>query len=108
MFGFREGDRVRIVARDVTEDDRKNNRYFSHMAGLTGTVQNIYAGDEIAVKIDLDALPPVAADVHRVATERMRAHLDISEEGKRLFEPEELAFTAHYMLLVQARDLEKA
>lgn len=77
------------------------------MAGLTGTVQNIYSGDEIAVKIDLNALPPIATDVHRIATERMRSHLDISEEGKRLLEPEELAFTAHYMLLVHAGDLEK-
>ena len=43
MSTWKEGDRVRIKTRPVTEEDRKTNRYFDHMAGLVGTVQNIYS-----------------------------------------------------------------
>lgn len=109
MPNWKEGDRVKIVTRDVTEDDRKKNMYFDHMAGLTGTVQNIYAADEIAVKVDISSLSHVTKDVHKQATEKMRKKFieNISEEQKKQLTPEELNFDAHYVLLVQAGDLEK-
>ena len=56
MPNWKEGDRVKIVTRAVTETDRKTNVYFDHMAGLVGTVQNVYGPTEIAVKVDLDSL----------------------------------------------------
>jgi len=110
MPKWKEGDRVRIVTRVVSEEDRKKNRYYDHMAGLTGTVQNVYGADEIAIKIDPEALTAVSGTVHQESVKRMREKFlsAISEEQKKQLTPEELAFNAHYMLLVRADDLEKA
>jgi hypothetical protein len=106
MANWKEGDRVRIVTRAVTEEDRKKNRYFDHMAGLVGTVQNVYAGDEIAVNIDLDAISKVSRDVHKESQTRMREK--IQEEHKKQLTKEEADFVPHYVLLVASNDLEKA
>lgn len=104
-----EGDRVKVAERAVTADDRKANRYFSHMAGLTGTVQNVYENDEIAVRMDNATLTKATADVHSRAEKRMREKFlqGLSEEGKKQLTSEELNFEVHYVLLVQAGDLEK-
>lgn len=110
MATWKEGDRVRIVTREVTAQDREAQRYYAHMAGLTGTVQNVYAGDVIAVRVDLEVLAGAAKDVHKEATRRMRVKFmeDLPEAGRKLLTPEERNFEPHYMLLVQAADLEKA
>ena len=101
---------MKIVHRKVTDEDRKKNLYYEHMAGLTGIVENVYGKDEIAVKIDQDSLSDVTRNVHKEATKRMRAKfLDpVSEEQKKQLTPEELNFSANYVLLVQGADLEKA
>ena len=101
---------MKIVARSVTEEDRKTNVYFDHMAGLTGTVQNIYGGEGIAVKMDVDSLSKVTQDVHKESVKRMRQKFldNISEEQRKQLTTEELNFDAHYMLLVKSDDLEKA
>jgi hypothetical protein len=105
-----EGDRVRIKAREVTEDDRKNNRYFDHMAGLIGVVQNIYGEKEVAVQIDPDSLSKVSKDVHKEATNRMRQKFveNVSEVQRKELTKEELEFDTHFMLLLDSNDLEKA
>ncbi len=110
MPNWKKGDRVRVITRDVTEEDRKKNRYFEHMAGLVGTVQSFYSDAEVSVLMDLDALGTVPTAVHKTATQRMRDKFvaNISEEQKKSLTKEELEFTPHYMLLVQADDLEKA
>ena len=107
---WKEGDRVRVIVRPVTEEDRKKNRYFEHMSGLTGTVQNVYEGDVIAVRIDLETLSQVTADVHKRSTERMREKFlsQLGEEAKRALTKEELEFDTHFMQLVESSDLEKA
>lgn len=107
---WKEGDKVRIIDREVTLDDRKSNRYFDHMQGLEGTVQNVYGPEEVAVKVDLTKLTPTPTAVHKEAVKRMREKFlgSISEEQKGKLTPEELNFSAHYMLLVRADDLEKA
>jgi hypothetical protein len=109
MATWKEGDRVRVVSRKVTDDDRKKGQYFEHMAGLTGTIANIYAKDEIAVRIDIDSLSAVTQKVHKEATKRMREKFlgAISEEQKKQLTAEELNFDANYVLLLQAGDLEK-
>ena len=101
---------MRIVHRKVTDEDRKKNLYYEHMAGLTGVVENVYAKDEIAVKIDQDSLSEITRNVHKEATKRMRAKfLDaVSEEQKKQLTPEELNFNANFVLLIQGADLEKA
>jgi ribosomal protein L21E len=110
MSTWKDGDKVRIVRREVTADDRKGNRYFEHMAGLTGTVTNVYSRDSVAVMINKETLSKVAASVHEEATRRMREKFmnNASEEAKAKLTPEELKFAAHYMLLVHGEDLEKA
>lgn len=108
MPKFKENDRVRIVTRETTPEDRMMNRYFDHMAGLTGTVQNVYGRDQIAVKIDVESAGAVARDVHKVSTQRMREKFasSIGEEQKKELTKEELEFTPHYMLLLREADLE--
>jgi hypothetical protein len=108
MPNWKEGERVKVKERPVTEDDRKTNRYFDHMANLTGTIQNIYAEDEIAIKVDASSMSNVSTDVHRVSTERMRQKFldNVSEEQKKTLTPEELNFNANYVMLVKSSDLE--
>ena len=107
---FKEGDKVKIVSRPVNDDDRKSGRYYDHMAGLSGIVQNVYGSEEIAVKVDKVGLPETPRSVHKVAVERMREKFlgSIGEEQKKSLSSDELNFEAHYMLLVRAADLEKA
>ena len=109
MSNWREGDRVRIVTRPVTDDDRKANRYFEHMAGLAGTVQNIYAPDQVAIKVDPATLSKTTADVRKVATERMREKFlnNVSDEQRKQLTSEELNFEANFVLLVRGEDLER-
>lgn len=106
---FKEGDRVRILTRPVSPEDRKENRYFDHMAGLTGTVENVFAHSQIAVKVDLSTLNATAKDVHLESQQRMRKKFqnEISEEQKKKLTPEDLNFDSHYMILAQASDLKR-
>lgn len=109
MSKWKEGDRARVISRPVTEEDRKKNRYFEHMAGLVGTIQNVYGDDEIAVRVDPESMTSVTADVHKAANLRMRERFqrDTSEEQKKQLTKEEMDFTANYVVLVQSSDLEK-
>jgi len=109
MPKWKEGDLVRVIAREVTEEDRKKNRYFEHMAGLSGTVQNVYSDAEIAVRIDPASMSKITKDVHTTATERMKdKFLDgLPQEQRRNLTELELDFKAQYVLLVQSSDLEQ-
>jgi hypothetical protein len=110
MSNWREGQRVKVVSRPVTEEDRKANRYFEHMAGLTGTISAVFAVDQIAVNVDQDSLTSVSKTVHKHATERMREKFlnSVGEEQKKLLTNEELKFNANFVLLVRSEDLEAA
>lgn len=108
MSLLKEGTRVQINKRPVTTQDRKSNRYFEHMAGLVGTIQNVYSDEEIVVKIDVKCLDEVASNVHTTSVRRMREKFlsSISEEQKSKLAPEELSFNAHYVLMVRGADLQ--
>lgn len=110
MSNWREGQRVKIVSRPVTDEDRKTNRYFTHMAGLVGTISSVFAVDQIAVNIENDTLTPVSKNVHKVANDRMREKFlnSVGDEQKKLLTQEELKFTANFVLLVRSEDLEAA
>ena len=110
MANWKEGQRVRVVTRVVTDEDKKSSRYFEHMAGLTGVIQNVYTSDEIAIKVDLTGVSPATAAVHKQATVRMQEKFatNVSEEQKKQLTAEELAFEPHYVLLVRGTDLEAA
>lgn len=109
MPQWTEGDHVRVLERPVTDEDRKKNRYFAHMAGLCGTVAAVYNEDEISVRVDIDTMGAVAKDVHKIGNQRMRDRFlnETSEAQKKALSPEELDFNAHYVLLVMSSDLEK-
>jgi len=110
MTKWKEGDRVRVVTRQVLAEDRRSMRYYDHMAGATGTVANVYGPEEVAIEVDKDSIGYVARDVHAEATRRLRRKFleNVSEEAKSKLTPEELNFDAHYVLLVRSEDLEKA
>lgn len=107
---FKEGDRVSIITREATEKDQKERRYFPFMGGLTGAVQNVYAENQIAVRIDESSLSKISLAAQKEATRRMREKLasNISEEQKKELTKEELEFDTHFMLLIHADDLQKA
>jgi hypothetical protein len=107
MSKWKPGVRARVKTRPVTDDDRKNNRYFDHMAGLSGTIQQVYE-DGVALVVEPASMSSVTADVHKTATQRMRDKFlgQISEEQKKQYTKEELDFNANYVLLVQESDLE--
>jgi len=108
MPTWKEGDRVRVVTRPVLAEDRRTNRYYDYMAGIEGTVQNVYGPEDIAVKADIPTTSEVAQAVHREAVRRLREKFisNVSEEAKAKLSKEELNFEAHYMVLVRSEDLE--
>ncbi len=110
MAKWKEGDRVRIVTRDVLAEDRRSQRYYDHMSGLVGTVTNVYGPEEVAVQVDIASIGNVPKDVHAEATSRMRKKFieNTSEEARNKMSKEELDFRSHYVLLVRSEDLEKA
>lgn len=110
MPKWKEGDRVRVVSRPVTEEDRKSNTYFEHMAGLKGTVEYLYDGALVSVKVDPDSLTPISAKVHKGATENMRERFikSIGEEQRKTLTSEELNFAVNFNILLSADDLESA
>lgn len=101
---------MKVVTREVTAEDRKTFRYYEHMAGLQGTVTNVYSPDEVAVNIDPATIGSVPMSVHNEAVRRMREKFNskVSEEGKGMLTAEELNFSANYVLLVRGEDLQKA
>lgn len=109
MAKVKEGDRVQVVTRELTEQDKKVYGFFEHMCGMKGTVENIYDSNDVAVKVDLDCLPKIPAEVHKLATTTMRNRFinDASEEARKSLTKEELEFFPHYMILVRTDDIEK-
>ena len=108
MPAWKEGDQVRVVTRTVTDEDKKSNRYYSHMAGLTGSVQAVYEDSRVAIKVERVSMSDITADVHKTATERMRKKFveGVSEEQKKALTKAEMEFDVNYVLLVQEKDLE--
>lgn len=107
MPTWKEGDRVRVVTREVTEDDRKTSRYYSHMAGLVGSVESVFSDDRVSVKVDLTTAPETTRSVHKAATERIRK-IDVPQGFRRALTEAEQNFTPNFVVLVESGDLEKA
>ena len=106
---FKEGDYVKIVAREVTAADAKSGLYYQHFSGLTGTVDRIY-GDEICISVDPASLPEGILRRHTAIQESIRRKwLDnLSGEARHRLTPEERQFNLAYTILVQSSDLGKA
>ncbi len=108
MAGVKAGDRVRIVQREQTADDVKSSLYFPHYAGLTGSVQKAYVGDEVAVQIELESLTREIRKRHDSVRDQMKTKwLDgLSEEGRGKLTEREKDFNLRYIVLVTQGDLE--
>lgn len=105
---WKPGDRVKVRQRKATDADREGLTYFEHLGGLTGTIRNVFNQDEIAVSIDFASMPEGMLTAHTEAVKRMRAKFlaGLSEEQRRGLSPEEKRFSANYVILVKASDLE--
>jgi len=110
MSKWKEGDRVKVITREVTEDDRKLNRYFEHMQGLVGTIQGVYEDNEIAIQVDPSTIGAVTKGIHDEATRRLRTRFaeEATEDVKSKLTAQEMNFQPNYVILAQASDLEKA
>ncbi len=104
---LKEGERVEIVDREADADDVKSGMFYNFFRGLTGTVQKVYATDEIAVEIEQESLPDAVANRHTDVQESMKTRwLDgLSEEAKNRLTDKERDFRLRYTLLVHAKDL---
>lgn len=104
---FKEGDRVQIADREATADDSKSGLFYNHFRGLIGTVQKVYATQEVAVDIEPDSLPESVEHRHSDVQEQMKTKwLDgLSEEAKNRLSDKEKDFRLRYTVLVSAADL---
>lgn len=110
MATWKAGQKVRVKTRKVTAEDRQKSRYFEHMAGAVGLIENVYTDGTVAINVETSSLGTVPQSVHKTATLRMREKFanGISEEQRKALTKEELEFDTHYVLLVRAEDLEAA
>lgn len=106
---FKEGEYVKIIARESTPADAKSGLYYQHFCGLAGTVDRVY-GDEICVNVDPDTLPDGISKRHAEIQESMRRKWlnGLSGEARHRLTPEERQFNLAYTILVQSSDLTKA
>lgn len=106
---FKEGDYVKITAREVTPNDIKSGTFYPYYCGLAGTVDRIY-DKEICIKIDLVTLPESMLKRHLDVQESIRKKWlnNLSGEARNRLTPEEKKFDLSYTILVQMADLEKA
>lgn len=79
------------------------------MAGLTGTVTNVYGEAQIAIKTDIPSLTQVTSDLHTLSIKKMREKFlkGVSDEQRKQLTKEELEFDANFMILVRSEDIEK-
>ena len=106
---FREGEYVKIIARESTPADAKSGLYYQHFSGLAGTVDRVY-GDEVCINVDPDTLPDGISKRHLEIQESMRRKWlnGLSGEARHRLTPEERQFNLAYTILVQSSDLAKA
>jgi hypothetical protein len=110
MARFKEGDLVKVKTEGMSGEERAMHGIYDYMLNLRGTVENHYGVNEVAVKIDLDSLPPIARQVHTVASQRMRDKFaeSVGEEQRKMLSKDELEFVPNYVILVREADLDKA
>jgi ribosomal protein L21E len=110
MAVFKEGDRVRIVARDQTEEDIKSQMYYTHYSNLTGTVLKVYNKAEVSIEVEGESLTKDIRKRHDDVRDQMKTKwLDgLSEEGRTKLTEREKDFMLRYVVLVSMEDLEKA
>lgn len=109
MANFVEGDRVKIVTREQTEEDIKTNSYFPYFGGLTGKIEKYYSEKEIAVDIEPESLTRDIRKRHEDVRDQMKSKWleGLSEEGRNRLTEREKDFHLRYVILTATGDLEK-
>jgi ribosomal protein L21E len=109
MLRLKVGDRVRIRDRQAEPQDRKSGMFYDFYRGLTGRVFKLFAPDEVALEVELEALPEEVWKRHMNARDQMRERWiqSLPEEARRKLTPEQKSFDLRYMLLVCVSDLER-
>ena len=104
---YKEGDRVQIADRPATAEDVKSGLFYDYFRGLTGTIQKIYATDEVSIEVEPESLDESVARRHDDTREQMKSRwLDnLSEEARNRLEPAEKNFQLRYSVLVTLKDL---
>src|ERR1044071_1285493 len=84
MPTFNDGDRVRVVTREQSDEDVKALTYFPFYGGLTGTIQKVYSKSEVAVEIDPESLTKDVRKRHEDVRDQMKTKWleGLSEEGR--------------------------
>ena len=106
---FRAGDRVKVRTREATSQDLKSGLFFNHFSGLVGHVQKIYGDGQVAVAVELDALPEEIWKRHMQTRDQMRERWleGLSDDVRRKLTPEQKQFDLRYVILVGMADLER-
>jgi ribosomal protein L21E len=107
-MAFKEGDRVVINTREITEDDVKSGLYYAHYRGLTGVVQKVYdTVEEMVITVDDGSLSDSVRTRHYEVRDAMKQKwLDgLSEEAKGRLSEAERDFRLRYSVLVAISDV---
>jgi len=108
MAAIKAGDRVRVIAREVTSEDSKSGLYYSYFGGLTGSVDRIYDDGSVCVDVDLDSLSDEIRSRHLAMqeTEQQRWLASLSDEVRNRLTAEQRQLKMSYRILVSKNDLE--
>ena len=107
MAAMKAGDRVKIIAREVTAEDVKTSLYFSYFGDLCGSVDRVYDDGSVCVEIDLDSLNDDTRERHieMQENERKRWLENLSDEARNRLTAAQKQFSMSYKLLVSGKDL---
>lgn len=107
MAAFKAGDKVLVVAREVTPEDEKSGLYYSYFGGLTGTIDRIYDDGLVCVNVDLESLSMEARDRHLAMQEAEKKKWleGLSGEARNRLTPEQKQLKLSYKILTSSKDL---
>jgi hypothetical protein len=108
MAAIKAGDRVKVVSREVTNEDSKSGLYYSYFGGLTGSVDRIYDDGSVCIDVDLDSLSDEIRTRHLAMqeTEQQRWLSSLSDEVRNRLTAEQKQLKMSYRILVSKNDLE--
>lgn len=108
MARFKEGDRVRIKAREPQGKEVHEGRYAPHLGGTTGTILKVYTPQEVAVDLDIESLPEPIRLRHAEQQSAMHEKWlnSLSDEARGRLTEQEKSFRLRYVVLVAESDLE--
>jgi hypothetical protein len=108
MASFKNGDRVRVITRDIKPEDEKNGLYYSYFGGLTGSVDCVYDDGSVCVDVDLDSLSEAARDRHLAMQEAEKTKWleGLSGEARGRLTAEQKQLKLSYKILTSVNDIE--